>query len=115
IVQAAMPVYTGWPTGQQTAAGGAAHRISDMALRKTSTFARQPIESWRPADWIPITGERIGAQLIRHEEDQIRPALQAVCRGNVCRSISIGNTSGKGRAGSPAEEAAPGKIFHFQR
>ena len=86
-----------------------------MALREASAFARKSIESWRPADRIPITRERIGAQLIRHEEDQIRPALEAVCSGNVYRSLSVGKTSGKGRAGSPAEEAAPGKIFHYQR
>src|SRR5690348_9344302 len=110
-----MPVYTGWPASQQTAAGSATHRIGDMALREASAFARKPIENWRPADWIPVTGERIGAQLIRHEEDQIRPALETVCRGNVYWSISAGNTPGKGRAGSPAEETAAGKIFHLQR
>jgi len=75
-----------------------------MALCEASSFAGKPVESWRPADWIPITGERIGAQLIRHEEDQIRPALEMVCCGNVYRSVSIGKTPGKGCARSPLEE-----------
>src|SRR5580698_5419923 len=77
IIETAMSAHAGGPAGQHAAAGCGTYRELDMAVLKARSASRQPVEVRRPHDGVAVAAERVGAQLIGHEYNDVRPLAGA--------------------------------------